>query len=52
MPNAHIDTLSARHARLDASLAEETRRPSPDQHRLTQLKREKLKLKEAITAQH
>jgi len=51
MPNAHLETLSARHARLDANLADESRRPNPDQNRLTRLKREKLKLKEAIQAQ-
>jgi len=49
MPNAHIETLNARHARLDSTLGEESRRPHPDQSRVTMLKREKLKLKEEIS---
>lgn len=48
MPNAHVETLNARHAKLDAKLAEESRRPLPDPVRLTSIKREKLKLKEAL----
>ena len=48
MANAHIDSLAARHAALDATLAREASRPLPDQVRLTRLKREKLKVKEAI----
>lgn len=48
MPNAHVETLNARHARLDAKLAEERNRPLPDAARLTQIKREKLRLKEEL----
>lgn len=46
--NAHRDQLLARHARLDASLATELKRPLPDATNLRRLKREKLKLKEEI----
>ena len=50
--NAHRDQLIARHARLDVSLAAELKRPIPDPTTLHALKREKLKLKDEITAQH
>lgn len=49
MPNAHLETLNARHAKLDAKLAEERRRPLPDPVRLTRIKREKLRLKEELS---
>ena len=46
--NAHLASLNARHASLEKSVAMETRRPRPDQARLAELKREKLRLKEEI----
>ena len=49
MASAHLTSLTARHAALDASVAAETRRPLPDQVRLARLKREKLKVKEEMT---
>ena len=52
MANAHLATLNARHAALEASVTAEIRRPMPDQTLLAQLKREKLKLKEEITQLH
>jgi hypothetical protein len=52
MANAHLATLNARHAALEASVNAETRRPMPDQARIAQLKREKLKLKEEISQLH
>nr|WP_310523952.1 YdcH family protein [Polymorphobacter sp.] len=52
MANAHLASLNARHAALDASVDAETRRPLPDQARLARLKREKLKVKEAISSLH
>ena len=52
MANAHLATLNARHAALEASVTAEIRRPMPDQTLLAQLKREKLKLKEAMTQLH
>jgi len=50
MATAHLVSLTARHAALDASVDAETRRPLPDQTRLARLKREKLKVKEAVEA--
>ena len=52
MANAHLATLSARHAALEASVNAEVRRPAPDQVLLARLKREKLKLKEEISQLH
>ncbi len=48
MPNSHLESLTARHARVDAKLAAESRRPLPDAVALTKLKREKLRLKEEL----
>jgi len=48
MATAHREQLIARHARLDASLAAELKRPLPDPTTLRRLKREKLKLKDEI----
>ncbi|MFZ4689409.1 MAG: YdcH family protein [Polymorphobacter sp.] len=48
MANAHLASLNARHAALDESVAVETRRPHPDTVELARLKREKLKVKEAM----
>jgi len=50
MAKAHLDSLNARHAALDASVLAETRRPLPDQAQLARLKREKLKVKEKVEA--
>jgi hypothetical protein len=46
----HIATLRARHAALESALAKEERRPSPDEVVIARLKREKLRLKDEITA--
>ncbi len=43
-----IDSLRAKHARLEALIAEELGRPLPDQARLSRLKKEKLRIKERI----
>jgi hypothetical protein len=51
MPNAHLKTLTDRHAQLETRLGEEARRPHPDQMRMTRLKREKLVLKEELSRQ-
>jgi hypothetical protein len=45
---AHLDTLVEKHHALQAAIDDESHRPLPDQVRVTQLKREKLKLKEEI----
>ena len=45
---ADLDKLKLKHADLDVRLGEEMRRPNPDQSVITQIKREKLKVKDAI----
>lgn len=49
MANAHLDALNARHAQIDGKIAAEMHRPIPDSTRVSELKREKLKLKEQIS---
>lgn len=44
----HVDSLRAKHARLEQQIDEEQHRPLPDSTILIKLKREKLRLKEAI----
>jgi uncharacterized protein (TIGR02444 family) len=44
----HVDSLRAKHARLEQQIDEEQHRPMPDSIILVKLKREKLRLKEAI----
>ncbi len=44
----HVDSLRAKHARLEQQIDEEQHRPLPDNTILVKLKREKLRLKEAI----
>jgi len=46
---AHLETLIEKHHSLQEAIDDEIHRPMPDSVRLTQLKREKLKLKEEIT---
>lgn len=48
MTSAHLDALGARHARIEGMIAAEMTRPLPNSARLAELKRQKLKLKEAI----
>lgn len=48
MGNAHMAALSAKHAELEKRILNEARRPIPDDGLLNQLKREKLRLKQAI----
>lgn len=47
---AHQIALEAKHATLDAKIAEEEGRPSPDQTLIADLKKRKLRLKEEMTA--
>lgn len=51
MATAHLEALNARHATIDGQIAAEMTRPKPDPVRLGQLKRQKLKVKEAMTQQ-
>lgn len=43
-----VETLKAKHADLDHKIVEEENRPSPDQMLITELKREKLRIKDEI----
>jgi hypothetical protein len=45
----HLAALVARKAQLEADLHRETRSPSPDQLRITAIKREKLHIKDQLT---
>lgn len=48
MEQTHSLALQAKHAGLDRLIAEEARRPSPDTILIAQLKKEKLKIKDAL----
>jgi hypothetical protein len=48
MQNAHISALASKHADLEARISEESQRPAPDMATISRLKKEKLKLKEAM----
>ncbi|MBI2236218.1 MAG: YdcH family protein [Magnetospirillum sp.] len=43
-----IESLKARHAALESAIAEETRRPLPNEVQIGDLKRRKLKIKDEI----
>jgi len=45
-----IDALKNRHHELDAAIELETTRACPDEHELHALKKEKLRIKDEITA--
>ncbi|HWH18564.1 MAG TPA: YdcH family protein [Allosphingosinicella sp.] len=49
MQQAHISALQTKHAGLDARIAEENQRPLPDMATLARLKKEKLRVKEALS---
>jgi hypothetical protein len=49
MNNPHSDALVSRHAGIDAQIADESRRPSPDQTVIATLKKQKLRIKEALS---
>jgi len=48
MSEKRLQQLMQRHARLDREVAEENRRPMPDEARLARLKKLKLALKDEI----
>lgn len=48
MQNAHISALEAKHATLDARIADEQGRPAPDHAVIADLKKRKLRVKEEI----
>ena len=45
---AHLESLVRKHGVLESQISQILSRPAPDQVQLTQLKREKLRLKEEI----
>lgn len=47
----HIHALQSRHAGLEARLREEMSRPAPDAATIQQLKKQKLRIKEALAAE-
>lgn len=47
-PEAQLDALRVEHDRLDDIIKREARRPGTDDLQLAEMKREKLRLKEAI----
>lgn len=50
MENSHISALSAKHAGLEQRIADESRRPNPDTMLMRILKKQKLRIKEALGA--
>jgi len=48
MMDIRIENLKRKHATLDAEIEGEAQRPVPDQATISELKKEKLKLKEEI----
>ena len=50
--NPHIEALVAKHQELEHAIEEETTRPHPDDVKLHEMKREKLRLKDEIAGHH
>lgn len=50
MENGYISALSAKHAGLDARIRAESSRPMPDAILVASLKKQKLRVKEEMTA--
>ena len=44
----HVEALYAKHAALKQAVEEENQRPHPDEFRIAELKREKLRIKDEI----
>ena len=44
-----VESLKARHARLDQEIVDEAHRPLPDQVHITDLKKQKLRIKEEMS---
>lgn len=47
---SHIEALQDKHAQLEKTIEREQLRPDPDEVRIHELKREKLKIKDEINA--
>ena len=52
MQQPHISALQAKHADIEAQIAAENQRPLPDMATISRLKKEKLRVKEAIAGLH
>ena len=52
MQQAHISALENKHADIEARIFDEEHRPCPDTATLARLKKEKLRVKEAIVGLH
>jgi hypothetical protein len=50
MQNSHLSALEAKHNVLDRQITAESQRPAPDTRILANLKKQKLRVKEAIAA--
>ena len=50
MQNPHLSALETKHNVLDRQIVAETHRPAPDTRILADLKKQKLRVKEAIAA--
>ena len=48
MNTAHVSSLAAKHENIESRLGDEQRRPQPDTTLIALLKKQKLRLKEAI----
>ena len=48
MEKAHFDSLETKHDGLEARIAAEHRRPLPDELRIAELKKQKLRLKDTL----
>lgn len=48
MESSHVAALQAKHEGLDRRLRDEMNRPAPDSAKIQDLKKQKLKIKEAI----
>lgn len=48
--NSHLAALSAKHRALEMKIEAETHRPHPDDVRIHALKKEKLRVKDALSA--
>ena len=48
--SSHLESLNTRHGQLDAQIQREMRSPLPDSLKVAELKKQKLQIKDTITA--
>jgi len=48
----HIDALKAKHASLEEAIEQENQHPHPDDLKIAELKKEKLRIKDEIASLH